>query len=302
MKDVLDIPVAVAPKTESSAWRRWTTRPQSLWIRKAFFQVHLWVGIGVGLYIFVISISGSAIVFRRELTRKYSRKIITLAVSGPRLSEDEMTRRVQLAYPGYEIYNRATSGRADRPDMIVMGRGQMRISRLFNPYSGADLGDPVSRTSHALDWMIDLHDNLLGGVTGRAVNGIGSGLLSVLALTGIFIWWPGVQHWRRAANVSWRARLPRLNWDLHSAVGFWCSFFVLIWGISGIYLCFPDAFTLLVPNGFLAWITRFHFGRYNMTTKVLWTVLGLGPAVLFVTGALMWWYRVLRKKLPSFNA
>ena len=45
------------------------TRPQSVWLRRALFQVHLWTGLATGLYIFIISLSGSLIVFRRELDR-----------------------------------------------------------------------------------------------------------------------------------------------------------------------------------------------------------------------------------------
>ena len=45
------------------------TRPQSVWLRRALFQVHLWIGLATGLYIFIISLSGSLIVFRRELDR-----------------------------------------------------------------------------------------------------------------------------------------------------------------------------------------------------------------------------------------
>ncbi len=43
--------------------------PHSLWLRRALFQVHLWLGIASGLYILIISVSGSLIVFRRELDR-----------------------------------------------------------------------------------------------------------------------------------------------------------------------------------------------------------------------------------------
>ena len=38
-----------------------------------------------------------------------------------------------------------------------------------------------------------------------------------------------------------------------------------------------------------------HFGRYNAFWEGVWVVLGLVPAVLFVTGAVMWWKRVLSK-------
>jgi uncharacterized iron-regulated membrane protein len=33
--------------------------------------------------------------------------------------------------------------------------------------------------------------------------------------------------------------------------------------------------------------------------KSLWAVFGLAPAAMFVTGAVMWWNRVARKKLKS---
>ena len=45
----------------------------------------------------------------------------------------------------------------------------------------------------------------------------------------------------------------------------------------------------------LAWIVRMHFGRYGgMGVRITYVILGLLPAALFVTGAIMWWKRVLR--------
>jgi uncharacterized iron-regulated membrane protein len=86
--------------------------------------------------------------------------------------------------------------------------------------------------------------------------------------------------------------------------------FILMWGISGIYLSFPDPFTNLVDylqpfdansreirsgDEVLAWLARIHFGRaYGTSVKWLYTILGLVPAVLFVTGGIMWWNRVLK--------
>jgi hypothetical protein len=47
--------------------RQWLQRPQNVWLRRALFQIHLWTGVGVGLYVLAISISGSASVFRNEI-------------------------------------------------------------------------------------------------------------------------------------------------------------------------------------------------------------------------------------------
>jgi uncharacterized iron-regulated membrane protein len=71
---------------------------------------------------------------------------------------------------------------------------------------------------------------------------------------------------------------------------------VLVWGISGIYFCFPFALRPLLGGAFLYWIAQLHIGRFNGFTEALWIILGLVPAFLFGTGTLMWWNRVLRKK------
>jgi uncharacterized iron-regulated membrane protein len=74
---------------------------------------------------------------------------------------------------------------------------------------------------------------------------------------------------------------------------------VMMWGISGIYFCFPALFgpsVHLFAGLFLSWIAQLHFGRFNALTESLWTLFGLVPGISAVTGALMWWNRVLRKK------
>ena len=285
-----------APVQKLAPWQRWIQRPQTLWIRKALFQIHLWVGIGIGLYVLAISISGSAIVYRREIMRNYAAKVVVVAVSGRRMNLDQLTQYAQRAYPTYEVDNIRESQSPDQPDDVVLERHAKRIERLFDPYTGADLGDPHSATDRAVGWLLDLHDNLLSGQTGRLANGIGSCLVTLLALTGIVLWWPGIKNWRRGTTVKWDAKFPRLNWDTHSAIGFWCSLLMLVWGISGIYFCIPLLFRPLAGGTFLYWLAQLHIGRFNFFTEAVWTILGLVPATLAVTGALMWWNRVLRKK------
>lgn len=281
-------------------WQRWVQRPQSVWLRKAFFQAHLWVGLGIGLYVLAISVSGSAIVYRRELTRKFSRKTVIVAGSGRRMSVEEVAQSAQRSYPTYEVDNIREAPAVGGADEIVLERAHKRIERLFDPYTGSDLGDPQSATGRMVEWLADLHDNLLAGRTGRLANGIGSCFVTLLSLTGAIIWWPGTKNWRRGTTVNWKARFPRLNWDLHSAIGFWGWLFVLVWGISGIYFCFPAvSFSPglhLVGGAFLSLIAQLHFGRFNWFTEAVWTIAGLVPAMSAITGALMWWNRVLRKK------
>ena len=45
-----------------SLWQRWWRQPQRVWLRRAMFQVHLWTGLALGLYIVLLSVTGSVLV------------------------------------------------------------------------------------------------------------------------------------------------------------------------------------------------------------------------------------------------
>jgi uncharacterized iron-regulated membrane protein len=293
--------------------QRFARHPQGVWLRKALFQVHLWTGIGVGLYIFVISLTGSAIVFRKEITRlAWSSPIVV--PSGPLKSAAEIGAAAKKKNPRFDVTRVTMPARPDRVAVVLMTRGQRQVERAFDPYTARDLGVIGNDEPVLLYRLVQLHDDLLGGRKGRLVNGIGAILVTVLCLTGLVIWWPGIARWWRSLIVVRRVGWARFNWDVHSAIGFWMFAFVLMWGISGIYLSFPAPFANLVDylqpldaasreprsgDEWLAWLARVHFGRaYGTPVKWLYVILGLAPAVLFVTGAIMWWHRVLG---PAFR-
>ena len=206
--------------------QRWKHRPERVWLRQIVFMIHFWVGTLVGAYIFMMSVTGSVIVFRGEL----------------------------------------------------------------------------SASGLSVERVVAFHKNLLAGGTGRLVNGIGAVSLVLLCLTGAVIWWPGLIHWRRSLTVEWRASFARVNWDIHSAFGFWSFLFVLVWGLSGAYLTYPNqfgAFFFVDPAGPIPeWLADLHFGRFSPFTKIVWTVVGLVPSVLAFTGVFICCRRVMVHK-PS---
>ena len=56
-------------ETTRSALIRWLRQPQRVWLRRAKFQVHLWTSLALGLYLVVLSLTGSALVYRVGLDR-----------------------------------------------------------------------------------------------------------------------------------------------------------------------------------------------------------------------------------------
>jgi uncharacterized iron-regulated membrane protein len=236
-----------------TSWVRWLRQPQTVWFRKAVFQVHLWMGITLSVYILAISATGSVLVFRPELDAALKPEPRTVAVSGRRLSRDELREAALRAYPGYKVFYVFEKRHPDagEPTEIWLDRaGKSRKMRLFDPYTGRDLGDSVPWDYRFFLAATEFHGSLVGGPKGRTVNGIGAILLTAMGLTGLVLWWPGVMRWRRGLTIDWKANWKRVNWDLHSAIGIWMAAFVLLWGITGSYLVFPVPFEKAVNQVF----------------------------------------------------
>ena len=157
--------------------------------------------------------------------------------------------------------------------------------------------DELSRW-FSVEWLVNLHKNLLLGETGRLVNGVGAICVTTVCVTGAIIWWPGLKNWRRSLKVSWGSRFARFTWNTHSALGFWCFFFILMWGISGIYFSFPPPTNMLA--GFCP-VSPSSTGGFGWYTEVLWAILGLVPAFLAFTGLFVCCHRMIYHRSSNPN-
>jgi uncharacterized iron-regulated membrane protein len=115
-----------------NAWNKWKRRPQNIWLRRALFQVHLWTGIGLGLYVVLMSVTGSAVVFRRELTRSLAREPRVATGAGARMSEDALQQAAKRAYPDYEVTRVSLRKNPDEAAEVWLERRDKKLQRLFN--------------------------------------------------------------------------------------------------------------------------------------------------------------------------
>jgi uncharacterized iron-regulated membrane protein len=313
-------------------WQRWLLQPKSLWLRKALFQMHLWTGIALGLYVLMVSLTGSAIVFRNELYNALWPGPRTVAISGPLLTHDQLHDAALRAYPRYKVSWIWDTTRPkqplNRPIEVWLDRNGHRKERLFDPYTGEDLGESRPYSIQFLAWLADLHIHLLAGERGRLVNGVAAICVVVLAITGTVVWWPGVPTWKRALVIDRASNWKRFNWELHSVIGFWMLPVVFVFGFVGVYAGIPRPFQVAVNkvaplnvyrldpedapvatgrftrpkpstgDQIIRWFSYLHFGNFGgWISKAVWVILGLAPGFLFVTGALMWWNRVLSPRV-----
>ena len=228
--------------------------PQRIWWRAALFQIHLWTGLVVGVYVCAIGLSGSVIVLEEELTR-LSRpdlfKTSTTQTDSPRDRVPAILAAAERGFPQFR-FTGIFFPTSKSPTVQLEGRSlnPQRPSDFVNVYI-----DPVTtRILGSTDrhfWISvtrQLHVRLLAGQAGLYINGTGAFVLLLLAGLGIVLWWPGVKHWSRPFRVDFRRKWSRINFDVHSALGFWALFFICVWGVSGVYLVWPDQFVSILDR------------------------------------------------------
>jgi uncharacterized iron-regulated membrane protein len=109
-------------------------------LRRTVVRVHMWIALGLGLYITVLSVSGSAIVFRREYTTWLVPRVVP-STAGERLTGDALVAALANAYPDDTVVDVREPRRPERPVSVILERDGATIERLFDQYAARDLGE-----------------------------------------------------------------------------------------------------------------------------------------------------------------
>jgi uncharacterized iron-regulated membrane protein len=224
--------------------RTFVHHPRKLWLRRAFFQIHLWSGVLLSLYVVMIALTGSILVFRTELTRALLPKTLTPYTVSRTAPIATVLENFKTAYPGARLETIQMPSPQMPTFLLSANKGDQEAFAL--------LADPVTADLRLqprtwIDWTYDLHVYLLLGKSyGIQVNGIGAAFLLLLTITGLVLWWPGVKIWARGLRISFKHNWKRINFDAHNAIGFWTLFIVFWWALSGIYFAWYRQVTAAV--------------------------------------------------------
>ena len=216
-------------------------------LRRGVFQVHLWLGVALGLYVCVVSLTGAALLFRIDLQRTAFPNLLVPASPEVRAGPADILDALSIAYPTSRIVG-LDAPTASRPVYLAyVSDARAFRTVLADPSNGRVLGElPDHSAIHTLQ---ELHFNLLGGETGERINGIGAACLLLLALSGIVIWWQGKGRWARGFRVRWVRNPERRIWELHSAAGIWSVLLIALWAITALSFTFPRQFRAVVNAG-----------------------------------------------------
>ena len=214
-------------------------------MRRRLLSVHRWLGILLGVYFVMLGITGSLLVFAREIDRGLNPELLTAPPRGEQQPLSAIVDTFRREYPdlpmSYVNYPLPPNG------VFNIRSGPNQASQLYvyiNPYTAEVIGDRT-RIGSFYGFLMYLHFYLFIGQTGWTLNGWGALLLTVLLLVGAWLWWPT----RRAGTAVWKGRLSvradagksRLLYDLHNVVGIYPFVFFLIFTLTTLVFAFPDA-------------------------------------------------------------
>jgi uncharacterized iron-regulated membrane protein len=214
-------------------------------MKRVYYITHLWLGLILGLYFSIIGISGSLLIFGREIDLWLNPQLLRVQPQGERAPLSAVLAKFRERHPQVQpsYINFPTT-----PDGVYSIRlGPNQASQLYvyqNPFTGDVIGERT-RAGHLYGFLCYLHFYLLFGQAGWNANGYGAILLTALLLTGVWLWWPN----RGAGSLVWRSRfriktqmgLKKLLYDIHNVAGIYPLAFSLIFTLTTVEFIFPDA-------------------------------------------------------------
>jgi uncharacterized iron-regulated membrane protein len=194
--------------------------------RAVLFWIHLAVGAAAGVVILIMSVTGVALTYEKQMIEWADRTALRApADAGSHLAPETLIAAAAEARPGKPVV--ALTLRADvAAPATVTFDGNTAL--LVDPYTAAIIGEPPSGLRNFFRTMTVWHRYIaLEGAsraTGKAITGAANLGFLFLVVSGLYLWFPRV--WTRVQfrNVLWfrtglSAKARDFNW--HNAIGFW---------------------------------------------------------------------------------
>jgi len=211
--------------------------------RQIIFWIHLVTGLMGGLVIAMMALTGTMLAFEKQLVAWAEREVaVVKSTAEPRRSLDELQKVFRTAQP--EARLSAITVFVDPAAAVIFTAGREDIFYV-DPYSGEIHTAPAKKLRAFLHTMEECHRWLtLSGnqrELGKAVTGAAASLFFLLAVSGIYLWWPRTLSWRGfkaglAFNSQLAGKARDFNW--HNVIGFWCLPMLLITTLTGVIMSY----------------------------------------------------------------
>lgn len=216
-----------------------TIKKKSSWekIRSTFQTIHLWIGLISGIFVFVICLTGTIYTFADDIKKMMNPELYKVHVQDTKMNIATLEKIIKEDIKT-DITGLVIPDASDEPyTFLYQKEGEKRPSQIrINPYSGEIMKSKgKEKGAEFFSTVFRLHRwFLMDTETGRPIVGVVTLLFAIGCLTGIVIWFPRkIKYWRQGLKIK-TGNWKRLNFDLHSTLGFYSFIFNLIMALTGL--------------------------------------------------------------------
>jgi uncharacterized iron-regulated membrane protein len=242
---------------------------------KVFFRtIHLYLSLAAGIVILCSCITGTILVFEKEINHTLHPQRYYVKPQGNRLPLAELKKLALKQVPKAKLVSIMVytdsrrsvemgailpekkgksdkektgqpkeAGKADGKDK-PKGKGKENEKATtviyVNPYTGQVI-DQFSKRQSFLFTVEMLHRFLLAGKdsAGDMIVGLSTLFFLFILITGVILWWPKTKNiMRQRLKIKFNGSGKRLTHDLHLVTGFYTSVFLIITVLSGLVMSF----------------------------------------------------------------
>lgn len=206
--------------------------------KPTYLKLHRWLGLTVGLFLMIQGLTGAVMAFRDALEPVVMPALVVPA-RAERLPVQALLDAFHRAHPDADLQ------RAEWPDaanQAVIFKSTIRKARwltAIDPFDGRVVHDGTM-TAWPLEFIFNIHEQLLSGPIGETLIGFEGLSLFVLIVFGLSFWWPG----RKRLKQGFRLKLDGSNdlrWrTLHRAVGGGIGLVLLVSATTGVLMVWKE--------------------------------------------------------------
>ncbi|WP_316811012.1 PepSY-associated TM helix domain-containing protein [Pedobacter heparinus] len=202
-------------------------------------QIHLWLGLGTGLIVFVVSITGCLYVFEEEIREatQQARLYVPLQQK-PFVGLDKVIASFEKAAGKEKLTVIRISNYIPNATVEIASKNKIFY---FNPYDGT----LVYKGGHDwLDTVEEIHMTLLMGETGKFIQRWAVVVFVLMLISGWILWFPRqMRLLKQSLSIKWKGSFKRVNYDLHNVLGFYASWILIVISVTGLFFAFKEVKT-----------------------------------------------------------
>jgi uncharacterized iron-regulated membrane protein len=206
-------------------------------IRQWIGKFHLWLGIGSGLIVFIIAITGCIYAFKVEIENLTQSYRFVEARNQAVLPPSELKAIAEQRLPMKKIHAVLYAGEGKAAQVIFYNYEPDYYYYLIylNPYTGEVL-KVKDQEQDFFQIVLDGHFYLwLPPEVGQPVAASATLVFVVMMITGLILWWPSKKGAaKQRFTIRWSARWRRKNYDLHNVLGFYMTWIGIILALTGL--------------------------------------------------------------------